>query len=81
MARPNTYTTKQKVAIIDRIANGMMDGQSLRKICSGKDFPPKTTVLRWLADEENEELVTIIAEARKLLNVPLHAVWNPQSDA
>lgn len=60
------YTTKQKVAIIDRIADKMMDGQSLRKICSGKDFPPKTTVLRWLADDENSELVTIIAEARNL---------------
>ena len=60
------YSEQQKVEIIEKIADRMMDGMSLRKICSEKDIPPKTTVLRWLNEDESHQLVTTIARARGL---------------
>lgn len=60
------YTDEEKEQVINRIADGLMDGQSLRKICSADDMPNKATVLRWMEDEENQHLTTIIARARSL---------------
>ncbi len=66
MAQGKAYTYDQKVEIIERIADRLMDGESLRRICESADMPPKTTVLRWLSDSSNQELVTTIARARGL---------------
>ncbi len=60
------YTDRQKIEIIEQIADRMMDGMSLRSICSKDDMPPKTTVLRWLNQDGSNELVTTIARARGL---------------
>ncbi len=66
MQQGKAYTYEQKVEIVERIADRLMDGESLRKICESEDMPPKTTVLRWLNDSTNQELVTTIARARGL---------------
>lgn len=63
MQRGRKYTDAQRIEIIERIADGLMDGLSLRKICTGKAMPPKTTILRWLSDSSNQVLVTTIARA------------------
>lgn len=60
------YTEEQKIQIIEEISEGLMNGQSLRRICQSKTMPPKTTILRWLNDYNNQELVTIIARARAM---------------
>lgn len=60
------YTDHEKVAIIERIAEGLMEGKSLRQICNGHDLPPKATILRWLSQSDCPDLVTTIARARAL---------------
>lgn len=62
MGRPSSFTEELAAAICDRIANG----ESLRTICGGDCMPDKTTVLRWLADEERETFRTQYAHAREL---------------
>jgi hypothetical protein len=49
MGRPSEFTPEMANAICERIA----DGESLRKICVGDGFPTKTTVFRWLAQQES----------------------------
>ncbi len=51
VGRPSGYTEAIAVEICRRIA----ERESLRKICADPDMPDKTTVLRWLAAEENAE--------------------------
>jgi hypothetical protein len=48
MAGVSTYTVEVGDAICERIA----EGESLRKICQDDDMPSKTTVFRWLEDNE-----------------------------
>lgn len=62
MARPSSYTDEVAEQICDRIANG----ESLRTVCSGDDMPDKTTVLRWLGDEDRGSFRTQYARAREL---------------
>ncbi len=52
-----------KNEIINKVAEGMFQGLSLRKICQQEGMPNKSTILRWL--EKDEELATIIARARE----------------
>lgn len=42
--RPSDYSDK----LADIICNRLMDGESLRKICSGKGMPDRGTVVRWM---------------------------------
>jgi hypothetical protein len=51
IGRPSKFTQEVADAICTRIA----DGESLRKICESDDMPAKTTVMRWLADEEQHK--------------------------
>jgi hypothetical protein len=60
--RPSDYSDKTASEICRRIA----ERESLRKICADSDMPDKTTVLRWLAAEENAEFRTQYAHAREM---------------
>jgi hypothetical protein len=60
--RPSDYSAKIAFEICSRIA----ERESLRKICAEPDMPDKTTVLRWLAEEENAEFRTQYAHAREM---------------
>lgn len=46
--RPSTYTPD----IADRLCKQLAEGMSLRRACELDDMPSKTTVLRWLRDDE-----------------------------
>ncbi|MBH1476980.1 terminase small subunit protein [Stenotrophomonas maltophilia] len=48
MARPSKFT--QQMA--DAICELLMDGKSLRSICSTAKMPNRSTVFRWLAENE-----------------------------
>lgn len=48
MGRPSDYTPETALHICERIAKG----ESLRAICEDDDMPSKTSVFRWLADNE-----------------------------
>lgn len=55
MGRPSSYTPE----LGDSICERLMDGESLRSICSEEGMPTKTTVFRWLqADEAFRDLYT-----------------------
>lgn len=46
--RPSSYTQE----IGDRICERLADGESLRVICAGEDMPGRSTVFRWLGENE-----------------------------
>lgn len=46
--RPSDYSDKIAVEICTRLS----DGESLRSICLSDDMPGKTTVFRWLGENE-----------------------------
>lgn len=49
MGRPSGYSQE----LADRLCEQLADGKSLRTICKSEDMPGKTTVLRWLRDNED----------------------------
>ena len=57
--RPSTYTPELADLICEQIA----DGKSLRSICAAEGMPGKSTVFRWLA--ENEAFRDQYARARE----------------
>lgn len=57
--RPSSFTQEVADLICERIA----DGESLRAICTGDDYPDKATVFRWL--NENEDFRDQYARARE----------------
>lgn len=62
MARPSDYTPELGLAICELIA----DGESLRSICKAEDKPGKSTVLRWLLEEDKKDFRDQYARAREL---------------
>ena len=60
--RPTSYTD----ALADNICRRIAEGESLRKICRDASMPDKTTVLRWLANEDNAQFRTQYAHAREM---------------
>lgn len=60
MARPSKYSQQ----LADAICEQLIDGKSLRTICSTAKMPGRSTVLRWLA--ENEAFRGQYARAREL---------------
>ena len=48
MARPSTYSPEIAAEICSRIA----DGKSLRAICTSEDMPAKSSVFKWLKEED-----------------------------
>ncbi|MDT3448867.1 terminase small subunit protein [Stenotrophomonas maltophilia] len=60
MARPSKFTS----SVADAICELLVDGKSLRTICSTAKMPSRSTVIRWLA--ENEAFRNQYARAREL---------------
>ncbi|MBA0395679.1 terminase small subunit protein [Stenotrophomonas maltophilia] len=60
MARPSKYSQQ----LADAICDLLVDGKSLRTICSTAKMPSRSTVIRWLA--ENEVFRNHYARAREL---------------
>lgn len=60
MARPSKYSQQ----LADAICDLLVDGKSLRTICSTAKMPSRSTVIRWLA--ENEVFRNQYARAREL---------------
>jgi hypothetical protein len=61
MARPSSFNE----AIAGEICRRIADGESLRQICAGEDFPDRSTVFRWLADPANSAFRDQYALARE----------------
>lgn len=59
IGRPSSYTEEIATLILERLA----DGESLRTICSTDDMPHRSTVFRWLS--QNEEFRDQYAHARE----------------
>ena len=57
--RPSIASPEMTMAICERIAQG----ESLTAVCSSEDMPARTTVYRWI--EENEEFRDAYARARE----------------
>lgn len=58
--RPSSYTDE----LADTICEGLINGRSLRSICADDDMPGTSTVMRWLAS--NEQFRDQYARAREL---------------
>uniref|UniRef100_UPI003F495D0D terminase small subunit-like protein n=1 Tax=Ensifer adhaerens TaxID=106592 RepID=UPI003F495D0D len=59
LGRPNSFTDQMAALICERISNG----ESLRSICDDDGFPSKSTVFKWLS--ENEAFSDQYARARE----------------
>lgn len=60
--RPSSFTQEKANIICERIAGG----ESLRSICQEKGLPSITSVMRWLADENNAAFRAQYARAREV---------------
>jgi hypothetical protein len=58
--RPSDYTDE----IAERICAGLIEGKSLRQICTARDMPDRKTVFRWL--DAHSAFATKYARAREL---------------
>jgi hypothetical protein len=58
--RPTKFTDE----IADQVCVGLIEGQTLRKICTPKEMPDKATILRWLA--VHDTFATKYARAREI---------------
>lgn len=61
MARPSLFNE----AVAEEICFRIADGESLRAICKGDEFPERRTVFRWLADPQHDEFRRQYALARE----------------
>lgn len=59
--RPSAFTED----LGDRICERIADGDSLRTICDSDEMPDRTTVLRWLADDQHRSFAAKYARARE----------------
>lgn len=62
LGRPSIYSQELGLKICERLANG----ESLRAICKGEEFPTKSTVLRWIIDGEHKDFSDQYAKAREV---------------
>ena len=62
VGRPSKYDADMAASICERLANG----ESLRAICADDAMPDKSTVLRWLANEEHASFRDQYARAREM---------------
>jgi hypothetical protein len=60
MARPSKATPALKDAILERLT----ESESLRQICSDEAMPNRSTIARWL--EEDEDFATKYARVREM---------------
>ena len=61
LGRPSIYSQELGLKICERLANG----ESLRAICKGEEFPNISTVLRWILDGEHQEFSEQYSKARQ----------------
>lgn len=61
MGRPTDFTPEIATAICDQL----MQGKSVRAICSAEEMPGETTIYRWLQNEENAAFREQYARARE----------------
>lgn len=47
MTRPSKYTPE----VVDRICEGLSEGNSLRQLCRQEGMPSRATILRWINDK------------------------------
>lgn len=59
----NSKDTRHTVETVEDIIAGLLDGRSMRDICSGKNMPDRETVARWC--EKWPDLAAAIARARE----------------
>jgi hypothetical protein len=59
IGRPSIYREE----LADRICEGLMNGESLIKVCSAKGMPDRVTVIRWMG--RDPVFATRIAHARE----------------
>jgi hypothetical protein len=59
MARPSSFTRE----IADEICDRLLEGESMRQICSAEHMPNRATVLRWMA--ANQDFAAMCARARE----------------
>lgn len=62
IGRPTAYTA----AIGAEICRRLIEGDSLRAICEGEDMPAKSSVMKWLSENEQPEFSDHYARAREL---------------
>jgi hypothetical protein len=60
IGRPSLFTDE----LADMICDRLMDGRSLRQICTDADMPHRLTIIRWTG--ENEAFATKCARARAM---------------
>jgi len=60
------YSELEKVKIFDKICDRIAEGESLRSILKTKGMPSSRSLYKWLADENNKELVKRYALAREI---------------
>lgn len=58
--RQSTYSEE----IAEKILDSLMDGKSLRWICTADDMPHRSTIIRWMSD--NADFATKCARAREM---------------
>jgi len=58
MSRPSDYSDD----LAERICAGLMDGQSLRRVCADEDMPDRRTIYRWM--QSIPDFATKCAHAR-----------------
>lgn len=56
--------SKYSATRAEKICNEIMDGRSLRSICTDPGMPDKSTVMRWLAS--NDEFVALYTAAKAI---------------
>jgi hypothetical protein len=59
LGRPSTFTQE----IADEICERIIEGESLRRICAEDRMPNRSTILRWL--DENDDFAAKYARARE----------------
>jgi len=60
VARPSSFSEE----IAEKILDSLMDGKSLRFICTADDMPHRSTIIRWMSD--NADFATRCARAREM---------------
>jgi len=58
--KPSSFTQE----IADRICEELIEGRSMRQICSDEGMPNRSTVLRWM--DQNPEFAAKCARAREM---------------
>ena len=61
---PARISDKRRAAIMDKVSERLINGESLRKICLDPDMPGRFAILKWVNDDS--ELASQYAHARDI---------------